>query len=211
MSTAPRPAVAADLPKRIDKEAINLLPQARWTGPVCLPESSDEAEQAIKRLHRETLLGFDTETRPAFRRGQSFLPSLVQLAAPDEVVLFQLSRTGLPPGLLALLADPAVLKVGVALRNDLAGLCELAPFTPGGFVDLAPMARRKGLRNQGLRPLAALLLGVRISKSAQTSNWAAPELTPGQIDYAATDAWIGREIYQALQALPDPPRRRARN
>lgn len=190
----------------ISKEEINLLPICSWEGSVHLVRSAAEVEPAVGRLAGQRLLGFDTETRPAFRKGQKFSPSLLQLAAEDEVFLFQLKHIGLPEAVRAILVDRDVVKAGVALAYDLRSLQELQPFMPQGFVDLAAMARRRGFRNQGLRGLAAAVCGFRISKSARTTNWANDELTPQQIRYAATDAWIGRELHRRLIALPDRKR-----
>ena len=198
----PPPAMAA----RISKEDINLLPLGSWEGPVVVVQRVDDLEPALARLTSADLLGFDTETRPAFRKGQSFPPSLLQLATADEVFLFQLNRVGLPGGLLKLLSDPDILKAGVGLDFDLKSLQDLRPFQPRGFVDLARVARQKGIRNNGLRGLAAAVCGIRISKSARTTNWANDLLTPQQIRYAATDAWIGRELFLRLDSLPDRPR-----
>ncbi len=186
----------------ISKEEINLLPISGWEGPVRLVRTPEEVECAVDLLAREPLLGFDTETRPAFRKGQKFAPSLLQLASAAEVFLFQLKHTGLPDALLGILGDGRIVKAGVALAFDLRSLQEIRPFIPQGFVDLAVMARQRGLRNQGLRGLAAAICGIRISKSARTTNWANDELTAQQIRYAATDAWIGRELHQRLSSLP---------
>ena len=194
--------------KKIDKEAINELPLARWQGPIQLITSVTEAELAAVELDKHTVLGFDTETRPAFKKGQKFKPSLLQLATADQVYLFQLQTTGLPRALIAILEKEALIKAGVAPDFDLQSLQTIAPFSPAGFIDLARMARRRGLHNQGLRGLAALTCGVRISKSARTTNWAKTDLTPQQIQYAATDAWISLEIYQHIQDLPAPAKDR---
>lgn len=190
--------------KKISKEAINDLPLARWQGPVRVIATAEEARLAAQQCHSEHLLGFDTETRPAFRKGQKFMPSLLQLATSEAVLLFQVQACGLVPPLLEILADAAIIKAGVAPSFDLHSLQELAPFSPAGFVDLSTMARQRAIKNHGLRGLAALVCGVRISKSARTSNWANPQLSPQQIQYAATDAWISREIYLALQVRPIP-------
>ena len=187
---------------KISKEAINELPLGHWQGPVHLIATAEEAVAAAQRCHREQLLGFDTETRPAFRKGQKFMPSLLQLATSEAVFLFQVQASGLVAPLLELLADATITKAGVAPSFDLHSLQELTPFTPAGFVDLSSMARQRGFKNHGLRGLAALVCGIRISKSARTSNWANPILSPQQIRYAATDAWISRKIYLALAALP---------
>lgn len=187
--------------KRIDKEAINQLPLAKWEGPVRVVRTPEEVEAAVGCLLQSDLLGFDTETRPAFRKGQKFAPSLLQLASADEVVLFQLHRTGLPTPLREILGRANIVKAGVAIAFDLKSLQEFQPFEAAGFADLAQVARRQGIRNHGLRGLAAMVCGIRISKTARTTNWANPDLTPQQIQYAATDAWIGREIYLRLQGL----------
>ncbi|MDR2549627.1 MAG: 3'-5' exonuclease domain-containing protein 2 [Desulfobulbus sp.] len=185
----------------MSKEAINALPLACWQGTIHCVRTAGEAEEAAVRLARADLLGFDTETRPAFHKGQKFAPSLLQLAAEDEVVLVQLERCGLPAPFRDLLEDPAIVKAGVAPDFDLKNLQGLHPFRPASFVDLARMAKGRGIRHHGLRGLAAVVCGFRISKSARTTNWASPELTARQIRYAATDAWIGREIYRQLLAL----------
>ena len=189
---------------RMGKEDINVLPIRRWEGPTRLVRTTEEVREAVERLSRTPLLGFDTETRPAFIKGQKFTPSLLQLATDEEVYLFQLKHTGLPKALTGLLGNPDIIKTGVALDFDLRSLQELRVFQPLGFADLARMARHKGIKNQGLRGLAAVFCGIRISKAARTTNWANHELTPQQIQYAATDAWIGREIYQRMETFTVP-------
>lgn len=193
------------VPVQISKEDINSLPIGRWEGPSYLVRTLEEVRGAVKILSQVSLLGFDTETRPAFRKGQKFPPSLLQLATGDEVFLFQLKNTGLTESLISILCDPSIVKVGVALDFDLLSLQALQPFQPRGFIDLAGVARRKGIKNQGLRGLAAIVCGFRISKSARTTNWANNDLTSQQIQYAATDAWVGREIYHRLESLIAPP------
>ncbi|MGE4558888.1 MAG: 3'-5' exonuclease [Desulfobulbus sp.] len=188
--------------QKISKEAINELPLAKWQGPVLLVRTIAEAKEAAALLNGETVLGFDTETRPAFKKGQKFNPSLLQLAGTDTVCLFQLQSTGLPGPIIDLLGNPSIVKAGVAPDFDLQSLQAITPFSPGGFIDLARMARQRGIRDQGLRGLAALVCAIRISKSVRTTNWAKRELTQQQIQYAATDAWISREIYLRLQDLP---------
>lgn len=185
----------------ITKAEINELPMGRYEGPVHLIRTQDEAEEAANLLKKEKLLGFDTETRPAFRRGESYHPSLLQLASANEVFLFQIKQTGLPAALLNVLTDKHIVKSGVSLRDDLKELRHLADFKPGGFIELADCAKKAGIKNLGLRSMGALLLGFRISKKEQVSNWARSELSASQITYAATDAWIGRELYLHLDRL----------
>jgi len=185
--------------ERMGRDEINACPIRRYEGPVQVVRTQEELAEALGLLAGETLLGFDTETRPSYHKGQSFPPALLQLAGEKAVVLFQLRHLGLPPALREILADPLVIKAGVALDHDLRELRKLAPFAPAGFVDLGRLARETGLKNHGLRGLAALLLGFRIPKSTRTSNWARDVLDPGQIRYAATDAWVGRELYLKMK------------
>jgi ribonuclease D len=185
----------------ITKAEINQLPMGRYEGPVHLIRTPEEAEEAAAQLQKETLLGFDTETRPAFRAGESYLPSLLQLATETDVYLFQLKQTGMTEGILNLLANEQIVKAGVSIRDDLKDLRQLADFEPAGFVELASCAKKAGIKNLGLRSMGALLLNFRISKREQVSNWARSELTPSQLNYAATDAWLGRELYLHLEKL----------
>ena len=181
--------------ERFDSAAINRLPICRFEGPVSVVRDKAGVLEALRELDGERLLGFDTETRPAFKKGVRHAPALLQLAGTGRVYVFQLTGMGLPDQLRALLADAARIKAGVALAHDVRELRAIADFAPAGFVELEQLARRAGLKNFGLRGLAAALLGVRISKSSRLSNWAAPQLTPEQIAYAATDVWISRELY----------------
>ena len=185
----------------LSKEEINELPIYRYGGEIVQVDDAAGLHAAIERLRREKVLGFDTETRPSFRKGTSHQPALIQLACGDAVFLFLLRKLPLGPDLAALLADPAIIKAGVAIRDDMNFLRALYPFTPGGTVDLSDLARKNGLKVYGLRPLAACLLQARISKSARCSNWNNSELTEQQISYAATDAWVSRAIYLRMREL----------
>lgn len=185
--------------RRMSKDEINSCPIVRWTGIVHVVRTREELVAAIRKLADESLLGFDTETRPAYRKGESYLPSLLQLACETDVFLFQLKHLGLAKPLRNILADPAIVKAGVSLNYDIRELKKISHFKAAGFVDLGILARQVNIKNHGLRGLAAVLLGFRVSKGAQTSNWAKDILTPQQIQYAATDAWVGRKLYQAMK------------
>lgn len=187
----------------ISKQEINQKPQMEYTGAMTLVREAGDLDAALAAIAGETLLGFDTETRPAFRKGEAYLPSILQLAGEEHVWIFQLQRLGDLDGLFAVLADKAICKAGAAVSRDVQELRDLSPFRPAGFADVGHMAEKRGFRNTGLRPLTALLLGHRISKGAQVSNWAAAELTEKQLTYAATDAWVSRKIYLALLDLPE--------
>lgn len=184
------------------KDAINAMPLRRYDGPVKVVRTEKQYAQAVKELRRDPLLGFDTETRPVFKKGKKpGPPNLIQLATAECVYVIQLNIIPLENGLCEILADKSVVKTGVAVRDDILGLKRLAQFTPRNFVDLSDISMNADMQTHGLRNLAANLLGFRISKSAQCSNWAKETLTPQQINYAATDAWISREIYLAMQDL----------
>lgn len=183
------------------KEEINDLPIRRYEGPVEVIRTQEELDKAMERLRGQAVLGFDTESRPSFRKGKYYPPSLVQLATADRVYIIQLTWLPLNDTLASLLGAPDVLKVGAAIHDDVKELQKLHDFTPDGIVDLGDMAKDLGLETRGLRSLAANILGVRISKAARCSNWAGKKLQNQQIVYAATDAWIGRELYFKLKEL----------
>jgi ribonuclease D len=200
MTTIPRKTAPThnSFIQRMTKEEINECPLVKWNGQVHVVRSAVEVTEAVQHLAQERLLGFDTETRPAFRKGESYPPSLLQLAGEKEVFIFQLRHIRLPEPLRELLAQAEIIKAGVSLDYDLKELRKLGSFQPAGFVDLGSLAKQMGIQNQGLRGLAAVLLNRRISKGDQTSNWALDTLTARQIQYAATDAWLGRELYRKL-------------
>jgi ribonuclease D len=189
------------LPARIEKHAIMELPLIRYTGAVSLVTTQEELFASVEHLSGETILGFDTETKPSFRRGQAHPVSLLQFATHNHVYLFQLQKLRDLSPLNVLLSNPSIAKAGVALHDDVRLLNELHAFDPVGFVEISSITRTWGIENTGLRSLTALLLGHRISKSMQVSNWANPTLTEAQIIYAATDAWVARCLYQRIQEL----------
>ena len=200
------PHTETELPEELlrafTKDDINELPLRRYEGEVHVVRSEKQQAQALRELEGEALLGFDTETRPVFKKGKKpGPPALVQLASDACVYLFQVNVLPMSKGLCALLADPDIIKTGVAVRDDVLGLQRLAKFKPAGFLDLSTISAKTGMQTHGLRNLAANLLGFRISKSAQCSNWSKDVLTKQQVIYAATDAWISREIYLAMQGL----------
>lgn len=187
--------------RALSREEINALPIRRYDGPLCLVESPRELERAAAELSLERLVGFDTETRPAFRPGERYPPALVQAAGARTVYLFPLRLQDTHPVVAALLAAKTTCKVGVGLADDMRALKQLVAFEPRTLVDLGAVARRHGLEKSSVRALAALFLGIRIPKGSKTSNWAVARLSPQQITYAATDAWVCRELYLRFSAL----------
>jgi ribonuclease D len=187
--------------RAISREEMSTLPIRRYEGDICLVTTPQDLERAMTDLRQEAIVGFDTETRPAFRKGETHLPCLVQAATARRVYLFQLRQTEVFQVLTELLAETRTVKVGVALANDLRALKLLFPFNETNVLDLGVIARRCHLDQTGLRNLAGIFLGVRIPKGARTSNWAAPRLSAAQITYAATDAWACRELFLQFQTL----------
>ena len=192
---------AAPYAASITKAEINDLPLFRYEGAIHLISDGDEARRAVKILKKEPVLGFDTESRPSFRKGDNYLPSLVQFASRTEVYLFQIGQFDGIEALSPLLSSKSVAKVGVALHDDVRRLKEIAPYKDRGFVEVATMTKQLGITNTGLRSLAGILLGFRISKGAQVSNWARAKLTRSQLIYAATDAWVSRMLYEKAEEL----------
>lgn len=185
----------------ISREEMMSLPIRRYEGEVCLVATPQDLEQALGDMRQESVVGFDTETRPSFTKGQIHLPCLVQVATARAVYLFQLQRLDFFQVLAELLAEPRVVKSGVALADDLRQLKLLFPFSEKNLLDPGVVARRCGLKQTGLRNLAGIFLRYRIPKGARTSNWAAPRLSAAQITYAATDAWVCRELFLHFQTL----------
>lgn len=185
----------------ITREAMAALPMRRYDGRVCVVATRSELSDAIADIRQETVVGFDTETRPAFRKGERYDPSLAQVATARAVYLFQLRRVDVIPALAELLSEPRVVKAGVAVGRDIGDLKQVFAFAEKNVIDLGVIARRRGLEQTGVRNLAGIFLNCRVAKGSRTSNWAAATLSPAQIAYAATDAWICRELYLRFESL----------
>lgn len=177
------------------------MPIRRYGGTIRVITTAEDLEQAIPVIRDEQVVGLDSETKPMFKKGQDHLPCLVQIATASVVYLFPLNRMEFSGALVEVLENPAVIKTGVGLAHDFTSLTRVFPFEPQNIVDLSPVAKRQGFKQSGVRNLAAQLLGFRVPKGASTSNWANPRLTQKQIVYAATDAWVCRELFLRFQQL----------
>jgi ribonuclease D len=182
----------------ITNEEINELPLSSFTGTSIVISKADQLKAIFHEINRHSIVGFDTETRPVFVKGQQHPVALMQIALPNKVFLIRLKYTGLAPEILTFLQEEKILKVGIALRDDIKALQRMKRFKPAGIYELTDLSRQSGLEVEGLKKLTAIVLGFRISKSAQTSNWDAEQLTEKQISYAATDAWACLRIYEKL-------------
>ncbi len=189
------------LASALSREEINELPIRRYEGPVHLVAAPAQLAQAMADILQESVLGFDTETRPSFRVGESYPPALAQVATARAVYLFRLQRLDCSAALAQFLSAEHIVKSGVGLAEDLRQLRKSFQFTEKAVVDLSAAAKRQSLAKTGVRTLAAALLGFRIPKGSKTSNWAAAHLTPQQIAYAAMDAWACRELYLKFREL----------
>jgi ribonuclease D len=184
----------------ISPEEIGELPLAAFPGEIVVIDAEDDKfYSAIRYLRRQKVLGFDTETRPTFSPEQhSSGTAILQLSGKEKAFLFRVKKLGLPKQLLSVLASSSISKVGAATRDDVLGLQKILGFRPRGFVDLQSMVWEYGIRDKSVKKMAAIILGVKISKAQQLSNWEAEHLSESQMKYAATDAWICREMYQKL-------------
>lgn len=185
----------------ISPEEINGLPLRIFDGKTVVVSDPLQLPRLVKEISKHDVVGFDTETRPAFKRGQFYQVSLLQLAVPKKAFLIRVNHTGITEDLAALFENQSIIKTGVGIRDDLKALQKLRPFEPAGFLDLSTLAKKAGLQVESVKKLTALLLGFRISKSAQTSNWEVPTFTQKQIEYAATDAWVCLELYHKITGI----------
>lgn len=181
-------------------EMMNDLPLIAFPGNIHVIDDSGKVKSACDFLRQQPVMGFDTETRPSFKKGRINKVSLLQLAVSDHAFLFRLNYIGLPQEIISILSDKNILKIGLAVRDDLNHLKKLASFDPESFIDLQKVAGEFGIEEKSLKKLAAIVLGKRIKKGQQTSNWESPQLTEAQRIYAATDAWVCYEIYKVLQS-----------
>ncbi len=172
-----------------------------FKGEIVVIDNLEAFKKVMPELRREKILGFDTETRPSFRKGHRNKVSLIQLSTGRLACLFRINKIGVPEELTAILADPGVVKAGVAIHDDIKVLKKIRKFEPDGFVDLQKFVKDFGIQASGLKKLTAIVLGFRISKRQQVTDWEAEELSEPQQVYAATDAWVCREIYKKLTSI----------
>lgn len=182
----------------ISKEEIAQLPNQGFNGVIHIIEDTIGFQKISPQLMAHKLLGFDTETKPSFKKGRKNKVALLQLSTANEAYLFRLNKFAVPDAVKQLLENTEVIKVGVAIRDDLAAINQLKPFIPGGFIELQHFVKDYHIQDNGLRKLAANILKIRISKQQQLSNWEGKTLTDAQLNYAATDAWACHQIYSQL-------------
>lgn len=191
----------------ITPEQIDKLEYASFPGKIQVIDSvGAEFNRAIAYLRSQKIIGFDTETRPTFTPNQPrYGVALLQLSGPEKAYLFRINNMGMHRRLCSLMANPKVVKVGAAIHDDIRGLQRHHEFKPAAFVDLQRIVGDWGIRDKSVKKMAAIILGIRISKTQQLSNWEAEKLSESQCKYAATDAWVCREMYLKLMASEKNP------
>lgn len=191
----------------ISNEELNRLEYASFPGKIIVIDSvGAEFNRAIAYLRSQKVIGFDTETRPCFSPNQPrYGVSLLQLSGPEKAFLFRVKNMGMHRRLCNLLSDDRIIKAGAAVHDDIRGLQKLRDFVPGGFVDLQKIVWEYGIRDKSVKKMAGIILGFRISKTQQLSNWEAGTLSESQCRYAATDAWVCREMYIRLMRSDKKP------
>lgn len=183
----------------ITKEEVQQLDIIRFEGDIRVIDTTDDLEDALQELEQEDVIGFDTETKPSFKKGEYHDPAIIQLSTLETAYLLRIQKTGFTDELKSFLENKKTKKIGISIRDDLKDMRKVREFEPGGFVDLNTVADRLSIQQIGVRSLTGIFLNRRVSKGQQTSNWENEELTPNQQTYAATDAWICLKIYRSLQ------------
>lgn len=187
-----------EIQNSIDKKLIAGLPQIVFYGDIMVIDTLQAAEEAVAELSSESIVGFDTETKPSFKKGVTNKVALLQLSTLHKSYLFRLNLIGIPDCLARFLANPEIRKIGLSIKDDFNMISGRSDVKPQGFVELQEFVPSLGIQEKGLQRIYALLFGRKISKAQQLSNWEAESLTPAQQQYASIDAWACLEIYRYL-------------
>ncbi len=182
----------------ISKEEIAGLEIEEFTGRIISITNEKDAIKAVDYLLEFDRLGFDTETRPSFKKGQRYKISLMQISTEEACFLFRLNFIGIPPCLENLLKNEDILKVGLSLRDDFGAIRKRTEVTPKRFLDLQNYVGSFGIEDASLQKIYAILFNKKISKGQRLTNWDADILTEPQQKYAALDAWACLKIYNHL-------------
>ena len=186
---------------KLSKEEIAVLPRNKFNGEIHYIDSVSTFNEVLPLLNKNKVLGFDTETKPSFKKGEKHEVSLLQLSSSEQAFLFRLNQIGFRKELADILSDDNILKVGVAIHDDIIALKRLHAFQPGGFIELQNYVKNFEIEDCGLKKLTANILGFQMSKRQQTSNWESKILSQAQKEYAATDAWVCHEIFFKLKTI----------
>jgi len=182
----------------IPKPEISTLPIESFQGEVVLIDKPEEVSDAVERLKACPMIGFDTETKPSFKKNQTNKVALMQLSTESVCFLFRLNKIGIPLALQSLIENKNVLKIGLSVHDDFTVMHRSSQFEPAGFVELQQLVKNYHIADLSLQKIYAILFGKKISKQQRLTNWEASALTPQQQRYAATDAWACLKIYKYL-------------
>lgn len=188
---------------KFNKEAIHELPQVLFTGRIIVITSEKKAEKAVDFLLKQSILGVDTETRPVFRKGQSYKVSLLQVATHDTCFLFRLNILGITPSIKRLLENTETKMIGLSWHDDLLALHKRSDFKKGNFIDLQDIIGDLGIKDLSLQKLYANIFRQKISKRQRLTNWNNETLSEKQKEYAATDAWACIQLYEEIMRLKE--------
>jgi ribonuclease D len=184
--------------KKITKEEISAFDTEEFKGRITVVDNLPDSDKAVEYLSKFKKLGFDTETRPTFKKGNTNSVALIQLATDNHCFLFRLNETGFPSSLVKLLSDAEILKIGLSLRDDYMSMGRRMKFVPHGFIDLQKIVSKHDIEDISLQKIYAILFQKKISKSQRLTNWEANVLSEAQKKYAALDAWACLKIYENL-------------
>lgn len=187
--------------KTISKDEISKFPLATFKGRIITIQSKEEAIKAVDYLNEYQALGFDTETRPAFRKGQTNKISLMQVSTDDTCFLFRLNLIDIPDCLDNILINPEIKKIGLSLKDDFSAIRKRKDLKLDGFIELQSYVKKFGIEDSSLQRIYAILFAEKISKGQRLTNWDATILTEAQQKYAALDAWACLRIYEKLKKL----------
>lgn len=188
------------IPEILSKEDLREFPLLAFEGAIHVIETEEKCDEAIQELRNYSVLGFDTEKKPTFKKGDYNPTAMVQLSTENDAYLFRMNKMGYPKSLFDFMSDDSFLKLGISIDDDLKDLQRVREYHPAGFTDMNDVAKELGSMHIGVKKLAAIFLEHRISKNQQTSNWENDVLSEPQMKYAATDAWICLTIYNEIKA-----------
>lgn len=184
----------------ITKEQLATLDRVSFNGNIHIVDTLPKLDMAITKLKEHNTLGFDTETRPSFKKGISHSVALMQISTLTDCYLIRINKIGMPSTLRMFLEDGTITKVGLSLKDDFGVIHKGYDAEMSGFVDLQKIVPTFNIADASLQKIYAILFGKRISKGQRLSNWEADTLSGAQQEYAAIDAWACLKIYQYLNS-----------
>lgn len=184
----------------ITKEQLAELPVHSYEGAIRLIDTPEGVHAAVKELAKEKIVGFDTETKPSFKKGCRHKVALMQISTDSVCYLFRLNKLGICAELKEFLENSDILKIGLSVHDDFNAIRRTVEFTPGGFVDLQAMMKDYDITDISLTKIYGIIFGERISKGQRLTNWEADTLSPAQQAYAALDAKACLKLYRYLTA-----------